>query len=420
MHVIPVMDPRTGGPPAVVAALLAYLPGTGIDGAVVCYDGWPGDGSRQRVEAMLASLPRPVPPPVWLPPLTRREVVTAVTARRQLPAAFAGADLVHIHGVWDAICPAAATAARRLGLPYVLSTHGMLEPWAVEGQGRLPRLKKWLRWRLGWREMLENAAGIHDYRPGPLTVLGHRLPTPVEVIANGISPPVSAGGAEGAAGAIAGHVVPSTAGSERGWASLTARYPALAGRRVLLSLGRLSVQKGTDTLAEAFAAVARHVPDAVLVLAGADYGLGAMLRRRHAGLLSSSRLVMPGAVLGEEKSALLERAVGFVLPSRHEGFSVAVLEAMAAGLPCVLSSACHFPEAEQAGAAWTVSPDDPAGLAETLRRLLALPVEARADMGRRGRELVLRHYTWPDIARRYAAWYGRCTRGGRSRVSSDV
>lgn len=402
------MDPATGGPPAVVAALLAYLPETGVEGAVVCYDGWPGDGSRERVEAMLKSLPRPVASPRWLPPLTRGEVLTASVARRQLPTLLDDAEVVHIHGIWDAICLAAATTARRLGLPYVISTHGMLEPWAVEGQGRLPRLKKWLRWRLGWRAMLENAAAIHDYRPGPLAVLGHRLPTAVEVIANGIVPPQPS---------AAGN---SQAAVARGWATLTARHPALAGRRVLLSLGRLSVQKGTDTLAEAFAAVARQVPDVVLVLAGADYGLGAMLRRRHAGLLSSSRLVMPGAVLGEEKSALLARAEGFVLPSRHEGFSVAALEAMAAALPCVLSSACHFPEAEQAGAAWTVPPDDPAVLAETLCRLLALPMEARADMGRRGRELVLRHYTWPDIARRYAAWYGRCTRGGRSGLSSDA
>lgn len=378
-HVIPVMDPATGGPPAVVAALASELPPRGIHPTLICYDGWPGDGSRARVDALLAAQPNPVPPPAYLPPLSRTEVLTARHARSRLPALLAPARLVHIHGIWDPLCLAAASTASHLGIPYLLSTHGMLEPWAVTGQGPLPKLKKQLRWHLGWGHMLQHAAALHDYHPGPLTVLGHTLPTPVEVIPNGIHPR---------------HPQPAP---DAPWQALCQKHPTLAGARVLLSLGRLSAQKGTDLLLAAFAQVRPRHPDAVLLLAGADYGL--------AHLTASDRVIAPGPLYGHEKAAALAHACGFVLPSRHEGFSVAVLEAMAAGLPCVLSDACHFPEAAAAHAAEIVPAGNVSALADAIDRLLSRP-DAPA-MGARGRELVLSKYTWPDIARRYADLYRR-------------
>lgn len=378
-HVIPVMDPATGGPPAVVAALASALPPLGIHPAIVCYDGWPDDGSRARVDALLAAQPRPTPTPAYLPPLSRTEVFTARNAKARLPALLAPARLVHIHGIWDPLCLAAANAASHLGIPYLLSTHGMLEPWAVTGQGPLPKLKKQLRWHLGWGRMLRHAAALHDYHPGPVTVLGHTLPTPVEVIPNGIHAPL-----------------PQSAPDDA-WQALCRKHPTLAGARVLLSLGRLSAQKGTDLLLAAFAQVRPHHPDAVLLLAGADYGL--------ARLATGDRVIAPGPLFGREKAAALAHAFAFVLPSRHEGFSVAVLEAMAAGLPCVLSDACHFPEAAAAHAAEIVPAGNIPALADALHRLLARPDSSA--MGARGRELVLSKYTWPDIARRYADLYRR-------------
>lgn len=391
--VIPVLDPATGGPPAVVAALLAHLPAVGVDAVVVCYDGWPGDGSRGRVEQLLARVPAGTPSVRFLPPLNRLEVLTARTARLALPDLLHDAEVVHIHGVWDALCLAAAGVARRLGRPYVISTHGMLEPWAVERQGRLSRWKKQARFHLGWGAMLAGAAGFHDFRPGPLTVLGHRLEVPVEVIPNGITP--------------AGVEASTLRRSDGAWDGLCRRYPSLARGRLVLSLGRLSVQKGTDTLAAAFDAVADRFPDVVLLLAGADYGLGRVLSRRYARRISAGRVLMPGVLLGEEKAAVLARASMFVLPSRHEGFSMAALEAMSAGLPCVLSEACHFPEAGRAGAALVVPPDDPAALAGALSELLEAKPERREAMGERGKHLVLERYTWPAIAPSYASWYGR-------------
>jgi len=173
---------------------------------------------------------------------------------------------------------------------------------------------------------------------------------------------------------------------------------------VILFMSRLHPTKGPDKLLEAFALIAREFPDTHLVLAGPDeYGLQHSLRARTEALGLSARVRFPGMVVGEDKRELLARADLFCLPSYAEGFSIVVLEAMASGTAVLLSPGCHFPEVETARAGH-ISSSDPSMLAGALRKLVATPGEV-ARMGRCGRDLMLRSYSWESVTDQLLAVY---------------
>jgi glycosyltransferase involved in cell wall biosynthesis len=104
-----------------------------------------------------------------------------------------------------------------------------------------------------------------------------------------------------------------------------------------------------------------------------------------------------GSVYGQKKAEILSAADAFVLPSLSEGFSMAVLEAAAAGLPILLTRECNFPKLAEAGAAIEV-PAGQTGIAGGLVRLLQLDEAQRMLMGANGAELVKQAYGWPTIA----------------------
>jgi glycosyltransferase involved in cell wall biosynthesis len=110
--------------------------------------------------------------------------------------------------------------------------------------------------------------------------------------------------------------------------------------------------------------------------------------------------------LGPEKLAVLRDADMFVLPSYSENFGLAVIEAMAAGLPVIISDKVNIWREVQAGGAGRVIPCDAEALAQQILDLLERP-EAAADLGHQGRNLVKEQFQWPRIARSLAAAYER-------------
>jgi glycosyltransferase involved in cell wall biosynthesis len=175
-------------------------------------------------------------------------------------------------------------------------------------------------------------------------------------------------------------------------------HPEIRGRRFVLFLGRLHHVKGLEFLAEAWAQCAGAVPEVDLVVAGPDGGAKSDFEARIAGAGLSHRVHLVGPLYGADKYAALVDAACFCLPSKQEGFSVAIVEALACGVPVIMSEACRFPEAVAAGAAQMV-PLEATALAQALRSVLSNPNQAEA-MGRAGRDLIRRRYTWPVIATR--------------------
>lgn len=207
--------------------------------------------------------------------------------------------------------------------------------------------------------------------------------TACDVVPNGIDLPVPCAGA-----------------AER----VAARWGIPVDAQLVLFLGRLHPIKGAETLLEAFAHVGGAFPDSVLMMAGPDeWRLEAQWRERFRGTSLADRVIFPGMLIGEEKQDVLARADLFSLPSTGEGFSMAVLEALASATAVMLSPGCHFPEVDQAGAGVTVEAD-PQAMAVTLAQLLGGPARLRA-MGEAGRRLVAEHYTWDVITDRLIDLY---------------
>lgn len=166
---------------------------------------------------------------------------------------------------------------------------------------------------------------------------------------------------------------------------------------VILFMGRVHPAKGADRLLEAFFILHERWPQARLVLAGPnEFGLEDAFRARVAERGLSEYIVFPGMMTGEAKLDLLARADVFALPSDGEGFSMAILEALASATPVLISPGCNFPEVAEAGAGRVVA-NDPVEMAAALDTLLA-DREALRAMGERGYELVRERYSWDTLA----------------------
>jgi glycosyltransferase involved in cell wall biosynthesis len=264
----------------------------------------------------------------------------------------------------------------------------MAEPWAL----RQKALKKRLYTALVEGKNLRRASCLHALsRPeiGHLRALAPR--TPIGFVPNG----VDLGPFE--------HL-PARA-------ELEAEFPELVGKFVLLFLGRLHLKKGLDLLAAALAALGADHPELHVLLAGPDDGaLTPFLARvEHAG--QARRVTCLGHVAGERARRAWGAADAFVLPSYSEGFSMAILEALAARLPVVVTTSCHFPELAAADGGIVVAPTAEA-VTRGLRDLLERSPAERSDLGRRGRVLVERQYTWDRQARRLADIYRWVAGGG--------
>ena len=185
------------------------------------------------------------------------------------------------------------------------------------------------------------------------------------------------------------------------------RFPEIGPKQIILFLGRINFKKGLDLLVQALAQVVRHRRDVHLVVAGPDNdGWGGRVRDwlQAAGLTDYATFT--GMLLGEEKLAALRDAQMFVLPSYSENFGLAVVEAMACGLPVVISDQVNIWREVAAAGAGLVGPCEATRLAENLEALLADP-ERGAEMGRRGKALVAGRFQWDGVALALQDLYAR-------------
>jgi len=358
-HVIGSLDPKTGGPPAVVMRLGSAQAAMGHRVSLLCRDTGPArDLVVQSFEQVRG-----------------HEAMTLVfgDSPGEPDATLEAADFLHMHGVWEPTLLHCAKQARAAGTPYTVTPHGMLDPWALSQK----RLKKKLALLFAFRKMLSRAAFVHmlnDDERRLAKPVG--IKAPMRVIPNGI---------------FLDEVDPLP---ELG--RFHAAHPEIGDAPFVLFLSRLHYKKGPDVLADAFAELAKQRDDVRLVVVGPDEGSQASFEasiQRHG---VADRVHLLGPVYGPDKYAALVDAACFCLPSRQEGFSIAITEALACGCAVVITDACHFPEVAEVDAGRVV-PLDPSRVATGLAEVLADPAEAAA-MGQRGRQMVIDRFTWPKVA----------------------
>lgn len=291
-------------------------------------------------------------------------------------------DVVHIHYVWTWPTIAAARAAERAGVPYVLAPRGMLVADLIRRKNALAK-RLWLR--LFDRRTVERASALHvttEAERRDVEALGLRTPR-IVVIPNGVSPAPTGGSA--------------------------ATAPE---RPFVLFLGRINWKKGLDRLIPAMA----QVGGLDLVVAGYDEGsYAAEMAQLATACGVSDRVRFIGPVDGAEKWALIRAARLMATPSHHENFGMSVVEAMAAGRPVVVTPEVGLADAVAQAGAGLVCDGAPDALGAAIERISQDP-EAAARMGEAGRRLVAGSFQWDAIARRTRALYAELVtaRAGRA------
>lgn len=378
LHVIRTVDPAIGGPPTIATRIAAAQAGLGHEVSLATY----AQPERQRDidkalapvphfnEVRVRCLPRPRGPE-WLLPADTRKGLAGLVGE---------ADIVHLHNVWQPILLAAARECRRHKRPYVVMLNGNLDPWSL----RQKPVKKRLAMFVAIRRMLDGAAALHvgnEAEKELVKPLG--LDAPAAVNPNGI---------------FFEEIEPLP---ERG--TFRRSRPMLRSRRFLLFLGRLHYKKGLDILARAFARIADRHPDVDLVVVGPDDGARGPFEKTMTELRLRQRVHLVGSLFGAEKYAALVDAECFCLPSRQEGFSAAIIEALACGTPVVISEGCHFPEVAEAGAGAVVELDS-ATIAAAIDRVIS-DADLRSRQRVAARRLVTERYTWPAVAQQTVDLY---------------
>jgi glycosyltransferase involved in cell wall biosynthesis len=290
-------------------------------------------------------------------------------------------QLVHIHAVFSHAALAAGAACRAHGVPYVVRPLGTLDPWSL---GR-HRIRKQLLMALSARRLLRGAAAMHYTSPDEQALAEGRLPwlPPGAVVSLGIDDDC---------------FVPEE----------EVERPR---DRTVLSIGRLHPKKRVESVINAFHAMAASTGLhgwRVVIAGDGDPAYVSNLQLAAASGPAASSIDFAGWVSGESRLDLLRRAQLVVAPSHQENFGLAVVEAMAAGVPAVVTPGVNLArDIDGARAGW-VSGDESGALLELLRSVLLDPDELRLR-GRQARSFALR-YRWTRVASELTALYERVLR----------
>jgi glycosyltransferase involved in cell wall biosynthesis len=291
---------------------------------------------------------------------------------------FGKVDVLHDNGMWLAHNHSIAVLARQRNIPRVVSTRGMLEPWAV----RHKRLKKRVAWWLYQRRDLQQAQLHHTTAAQEArNIERFRLGVPVCVIPNGVDLPED------------NLVNRSNPAKEK-----DGRVP-----RTALFVGRIYPVKGLLMLVEAWSRVRPN--DWRLQIAGPDEA-GHRTEVERAVSLAGLREVVSflGPIEGEAKTEAFSHAELVILPSYSESFGIVVAEALAHGLPVLTTTGTPWSELAKRGCGWWIEPTVEA-LVQGLRQSTSQDDATLRAMGAKGRTWIAAQFGWDAVAKEFLSAY---------------
>jgi glycosyltransferase involved in cell wall biosynthesis len=379
IHYFPDMRLEQGG---VVRSILDWckvLAGRGDDVTLVAYDSpdvpseWNGQAGKPNF--------------VRIPAASGSNFFVSSQALLIWRELLAGGGVAHLHTPWEVSNLRMARVAREMGVPYIVSIHGMLDDWSMSQRG----LKKQIYLAIGARRFLRGAARLHYTAAAEMQQAQRRVP--------------------GSAGAVLPLLVDlSPFQSLPGREPAHARFPVLSGDEPkLLFLSRLHEKKGVHLLIEAAGFLRQKGRQFKLLIAGtgsAEYEnqLHEQTRRLHLEEVVS----FLGLVVGEEKISLYQSADLFVLPTQQENFGLVLIEALAAGTPVVTTKGTDIWQ-DIAAAGGTITEYTPVAISNAMDRLLedraALPA-----LGQRGREWAMQNMNTETVAAGYERLYAQVIR----------
>jgi glycosyltransferase involved in cell wall biosynthesis len=350
LHAIHSANPAGGGPIEGIKQLATFKAGFGHEVEVVCLDA--------PDAPWLATFPLPIHP---LGPglLGYGYSSRFVPWMREHAAEY---DVVVINGLWQFNSFGTWLALRHSAVPYVAFTHGMLDPW-FRRRYPLKHLKKWLYWP--WAEYRV----LRDARAVLFTSEEERLVSRDSFWLYRCREVVVNYGTAGPSG---------DAAAQR--ELFLEKFPHLRGRRLLLFLGRVHEKKGCAELIEAFHRVTAAAELHLVMVGPADSAYGRQVQALAARLGLESRITWTGMLGGDLKWGAFHAAEAFILPSHQENFGISVAEALACGVPVLISNRVNIWREIEDDGGGLVEPDTVAGTVRLLERWLALDGGERARL----------------------------------------
>jgi glycosyltransferase involved in cell wall biosynthesis len=284
---------------------------------------------------------------------------------------FGEADVLHDNGIWLPHNHRLAVLAARRGIPRVVSTRGMLQPWALS--------HKWLKKRVAWwvyqQRDLQRASCCHTTAEEEArNVERFRLGVPIVAVPNGVDVPEAP---------LRG------VGPE-------ARKPLRREQRTALFLARIHASKGLPMLIEAWARV-RPSGWSLRIVGPDDAGHQRQVEKLVAAAGLADVVCFTGQLIGRMKESAFFDADLFVLPTHSESFGMGIAEALAHGLPVLTTTRAPWSILQERGCGWWVAPTVE-GVAEGLRAATCLDSATLQAMGAEGRALVAEQFGWKVVA----------------------
>lgn len=368
LHVIPSVSLKDGGPSHALYLMTRELAQAGIQIDVVTTD---ADGNTDRLDVPLGEPVEQDGVRFFYFRRQSRFYKLSLPMTQWLSAHIGEYDLVHIHALFSYSSSAAARQAVEKNVPYIIRPLGVLNRW---GMANRRRLLKRLSLRFVERRILQNAAAIHytsEQERHEAEAIG--VNTRAAVIPLGID-------------TAEFDALPAP---DRFYE----RFSVAADRRIILFLSRLDQKKGLDLLLPAFAEVRRQHPTALLAIAGS--GDDTFINGLHMlaeQLKITEHILWLGFLSGQDKLSAMAAAAVFALPSYSENFGIALVEALASGLACVLSDQIGIAPDIEASGAGLVTSCNSASLVAALQQCLS-DRELRAQLGANAKRLAQQRYS---------------------------
>jgi len=354
LHVIPSVDPATGGPAEGLRQLCHIYEMGGHEVDVASLDS-PESIKQFNFPTRVFGLG-----PGWgIYGYSRR-------AAPWFKDNLANYDVVFINCIWQFNTLAAYRALAGTNIPYAVFTHGMLDPY-FRRNFPLKHIKKLIYWHFFLQKILSGASTVLFTCEEEKILARQSFPNyrvRETVVPYGIFPPDC-------------DLTPAAL-------EFTDRWPEVRGKRIAISIGRIHPKKGLDILIEGFSRILSENSDWHLVIAGPDQiGLQKDLEALADKLGVRKRITWTGMLKGSLKWGALAASEVFVLPSHQENFGIVVAEAMACSLPVILSDKVNIWREILNHWAGLVCEDTIDGFDAALRRWLALtPDQIEAVRGR--------------------------------------
>ncbi len=295
---------------------------------------------------------------------------------RNLREQILWSDIVVLHFHYQYVTWIAALICRYYGRPYIICTHGSLNKRALEAKGTWRKqiylkLIEGRNFRQARYIAYQSEEERHYSIQSPRSII---LPNGIEPKSFEPSPPKGI---------------------------LFEIYPQLKGKFIFLYLGRIDPNKGIDILVPAFAQVHQAIPNSVLVIAGPDmHGYQAIVEQQISDLGIDKSVLFTGYIGGDTKLATLQDSNAFILPSRYEGLSMAMLEAIYHNLPVITTPYVGLSNRLKEEKAALIVNLDVSELADNMQRLIE-DREWAQQIAQRGQTLIKTQYRWADIAKSF-------------------